>query len=287
MLFQRRFGFFKIVAIVFFTGWSILPILWLALTSLKQRSDIFAFPPKLLFDVNFDAYQKFLSFGSASILPFLKNSVIIALFATLLTTLAGSLAAYAFSRLRFKGRTTLLMSVLATRLLPPITAVIPLFLLMRDVGLLDKHLGLVIVYAAINVPFAIWILKSFFDTIPKELEESARVDGCTTMEALRHITLPLSLPGLAATATFIFILAWNEFTFAFIFSSINAKTMPVVIAETLGEMQIHWQDMSGDAHRAARIAVRRLHAAVPRHGPDCGRHQVARRVLYGISGRRR
>lgn len=244
LLFQRRFGIFKIVAVVFFTAWSILPILWLALTSLKQRSDIFAFPPKLLFDVNFDAYQKFLSFGSASILPFLKNSVIIALFATLLTTLTGSLAAYAFSRLRFKGRTTLLMGVLATRLLPPITAVIPLFLLMRDVGLLDKHLGLVIVYAAINVPFAIWILKSFFDTIPKELEESARVDGCTTMDALRHITLPLSLPGLAATATFIFILAWNEFTFAFIFSSIHAKTMPVVIAETLGEMQIHWQDMS-------------------------------------------
>lgn len=244
LLFQRRYGFFKIFLIVFFAAWSLLPIVWLALTSLKQRADIFAFPPKLFFDINFDSYQKFLSFGSASILPFLKNSIIIALFATLLTTLVGSLAAYAFSRLKFKGRTSLLMAVLATRLLPPITAVIPLFLLMRDLRLLDTHLGLVIVYAAINVPFAIWILKSFFDTIPRELEESARVDGCTTMDALRHITLPLALPGLAATATFIFILAWNEFTFAFIFSSINAKTMPVVIAETLGEMQIYWQDMS-------------------------------------------
>lgn len=244
LLFQRRYGFFKIFLIVFFAAWSLVPILWLGLTSLKQRADIFAFPPKLFFDVNFDSYQKFLSFGSESILPFLKNSIVIALFATLLTTLVGSLAAYAFSRLRFKGRTSLLMAVLATRLLPPITAVIPLFLLMRDLRLLDTHLGLVIVYAAINVPFAIWILKSFFDTIPKELEESARVDGCTAMDALRHITLPLALPGLAATATFIFILAWNEFTFAFIFSSINAKTMPVIIAETLGEMQIYWQDMS-------------------------------------------
>lgn len=244
LLFQRRYGFFKIFLIVFFAAWSLVPILWLGLTSLKQRADIFAFPPKLFFDVNFDSYQKFLSFGSESILPFLKNSIVIALFATLLTTVVGSLAAYAFSRLRFKGRTSLLMAVLATRLLPPITAVIPLFLLMRDLRLLDTHLGLVIVYAAINVPFAIWILKSFFDTIPKELEESARVDGCTAMDALRHITLPLALPGLAATATFIFILAWNEFTFAFIFSSINAKTMPVIIAETLGEMQIYWQDMS-------------------------------------------
>ena len=244
LLFQRRWGPLKLVLIVFFAAWSLLPILWLALTSLKQCSDIFAIPPKLYFDVNFESYQKFLSFGSASVLPFLKNSIIIALFATLLTTLVGSLAAYAFSRLRFKGRTSLLMTVLATRLLPPITAVIPLFLLMRDLKLLDTHLGLIIVYAAINVPFAIWILKSFFDTIPKELEESARVDGCTAMEALRHITVPLALPGLAATATFIFILAWNEFTFAFIFSSLNAKTMPVLIAETLGEMQIYWQDMS-------------------------------------------
>ena len=238
LLFQRRYGVFKIVLIVFFAAWSLLPILWLALTSLKERSDIFAFPPKLFFDVNFESYQKFLSFGSSSILPFLTNSVVIAFFATILTTLVGSLAAYSFSRLKFKGRTSLLMTVLATRLLPPITAVIPLFLLMRDLRLLDTHLGLVIVYAAINVPFAIWILKSFFDTIPRELEESARVDGCTTMQALRHITMPL------ATATFIFILAWNEFTFAFIFSSLNAKTMPVVIAETLGEMQIYWQDMS-------------------------------------------
>ena len=244
LLFQRRWGPLKLILIVFFASWSLLPILWLGLTSLKQRSDIFAFPPKLFFDINLDSYQKFLSFGPESVLPFLRNSIVIALFATLLTTLVGSLAAYAFSRLKFKGRTSLLMTVLATRLLPPITAVIPLFLLMRDLRLLDTHLGLIIVYAAINVPFAIWILKSFFDTIPKELEESARVDGCTSMEALRHITLPLALPGLAATATFIFILAWNEFTFAFIFSSLNAKTMPVLIAETLGEMQIYWQDMS-------------------------------------------
>ncbi len=244
LLFQGRFNIFRILLIVFFSVTSLLPIAWLALTSLKQRSDIFAFPPKLFFDVNFDSYLKFLSFGSESILPFLRNSIIIALFATLLTTLVGSLAAYAFSRLKFKGRTSLLMTVLATRLLPPITAVIPLFLLMRDLKLLDTHLGLVIIYGAINVPFAIWILKSFFDTIPRELEESARVDGCTSLGALRHITLPLALPGLAATATFIFILAWNEFTFAFIFSSLNAKTMPVIIAETLGEMQIYWQDMS-------------------------------------------
>ncbi|HEX7004876.1 MAG TPA: carbohydrate ABC transporter permease [Trueperaceae bacterium] len=227
-----------------FTVWSLVPIVWLILNSFKSRLDIFAFPPKLFFSPNLDSYRHFLSLGEGTILPNLWNSVVIASLSTVLTIVAGCLAAYAFSRLTFNGRLPLLMSVLATRLLPPITAVIPLFLLMRDLRLLDTHLGLVIVYAAINVPFAIWILKSFFDTIPRELEESARVDGCTTLRALRHITLPLALPGVAATATFIFVLAWNEFTFAFIFTSINAKTMPVVIAETLGELQIYWQDMS-------------------------------------------
>ena len=246
LLFARN-PVLKWILVVVFAAWSLVPILWLVMTSLKSRLDIFAFPPKLLFPPNFEPYQKFLSFGSSSILPNLWNSIVIAFAATLITTVVGSLAAYAFSRLTFAGRLPLLMSVLATRLLPPITAVIPLFLLMRDLRLLDTHLGLIIVYAAINVPFAIWILKSFFDTIPRELEESARVDGCTTLTALRHITLPLALPGLAATATFIFILAWNEFTFAFIFTSIEAKTMPVVIAETLGEMEIYWQDMSAMA----------------------------------------
>ena len=246
LLFSRN-PLLKWILVVLFAAWSLIPIVWLVMTSLKSRLDIFAFPPKLLFTPDFTSFQKFLSFGSSSILPNLWNSVVIALAATLITTVVGSLAAYAFSRLIFAGRLPLLMSVLATRLLPPITAVIPLFLLMRDARLLDTHLGLVIVYAAINVPFAIWILKSFFDTIPRELEESGRVDGCTTLAALRHITLPLALPGLAATATFIFILAWNEFTFAFIFTSIDAKTMPVVIAETLGEMEIYWQDMSAMA----------------------------------------
>ncbi|MEX2540608.1 MAG: carbohydrate ABC transporter permease [Trueperaceae bacterium] len=247
LLFQGKRSPLKWLLVVLFAASSVIPIAWLIVTSLKTRLDIFAFPPKFLFSPNLDSYRKFLSFGSESILPFLMNSIVIAVFATLLTTVAGSLAAYAFSRMTFAGRLPLLMGVLATRLLPPITAVIPLFLLMRDLNLLDTHLGLVIIYGAINVPFAIWILKSFFDTIPRELEESALVDGCTMINALRHITLPLALPGVAATATFIFILAWNEFTFAFLFTSVDAKTMPVIIAETLGEMEIYWQDMSAMA----------------------------------------
>jgi len=232
------------VLLLILTAWSVLPIVWLIMTSLKDRLDIFAMPPKFLVRPDFASYQKFLSFGSESIFPFLTNSVTIAGFSTLVTIVFGSLAAYAFARMRFRGRTSLLMGVLATRLLPPITAVIPLFLLMRNLQLLDTHLGLVLIYSAINVPFAIWILKAFFDTIPKELEDSALIDGCSRIGALTRVTIPLALPGIAATATFVFILAWNEFTFAFIFSSVDAKTMPVLIAESLGEMQIYWQDMS-------------------------------------------
>lgn len=230
--------------LLLFTAWSVVPIVWLILTSLKNRLDIFAFPPKFFFNPDFSSYLNFLSFSGDSVFPFLKNSLIIATGSTLIAILFGSLAAYAFSRMHFLGRMPLLMGVLATRLLPPITAVIPLFLLMRNLQLLDTHVGLIIVYSAINVPFAIWILKAFFDTIPKELEDSALIDGCSRLGALGRVTVPLALPGIAATATFVFILAWNEFTFAFIFTSLDAKTMPVLIAESLGEMQIYWQDMS-------------------------------------------
>lgn len=234
----------KWAGIIVLAAWSVVPIIWLLLTSLKTRLEIFATPPKLFFLPNFSSYQKFLSFGANTVLPFLLNSVLVALGTTIVVTILASLAAYAFSRMKFAGRMPLLMGVLATRLFPPITAVVPLFLMMRNFGLLDTRIGLVIIYAAINVPFAIWILKAFFDTIPRELEDSALIDGCSMLDALWYVTARLALPGLAAAATFTFILAWNEFTFALIFTSTHATTMPVIIAERIGEMQVYWQDMS-------------------------------------------
>ena len=223
---------------------SLAPIIWIFLTSLKNRIDIFSYPPKFFFHPDPSAYFRFLIPGNESILDKLFNTGIIAFGGTLLTLLTSCLAAYAFSRYQFKGRKFLLYLVLASRLLPPITAVIPLFMMMNSLNLIDTHVSLIVIYCALNLPFAIWMMKSYFDGIPVELELSAQIDGCSKLKALRYVTLPLAAPGMVATAIFVFVLCWNEYMFAFIFTSVNAKTVPVRIAETLGELQIYWQDMA-------------------------------------------
>lgn len=231
-------------ALLFWSLFALIPIVWIISTSLKDRVDIFTFPPKFFFSPSFEAYKKFLLPGPASILRILTNSAIVAVGTVVFTLILASLAAYAFSRYRFRGRKELLFSMMATRLLPPITAVIPLFLMMNDLGFIDTRRVLIIIYTALNIPFATWMMKSFFDAVPKELEESARIDGCSSLGALARITVPLAAPGFAATSIFVFILAWNEFLFAFIFTSVEARTVPVIIPETVGEFQIFWQDMA-------------------------------------------
>jgi multiple sugar transport system permease protein len=227
--------------------WSLLPIVWNFLTSIKARTDIFTYPPKFFFTPTWEYFKLALGANTASVYPNLKNTLIIALGSMLLSITVSTLAAYAFSRYRFAWREALMFTVLATRLLPPICAVIPLFIMFNGLKLIDTHLGLVLVYSALSVPFSVWMLKSFFDAVPKDLEESAQVEGCTPLQALWHVTFPLAAPGLAATAVFILVLAWNEFMFAFIFSSVDARTLPVLIAQNRGDDQFFWQNMAAQA----------------------------------------
>jgi multiple sugar transport system permease protein len=238
---------FRYLIVVILILWSAIPILWLVSTSFKTRLEIFSSPPRIIFKPNFDSYVNLLGTGAYSILPYLMNSVGIAVLSTLATLVLGALAAYAFSRMRFPGSRFLLSGVVLSKLLPPIVAIVPLFLLMRSLRLIDTHIGLAAIYAALNLPFAIWLLKAAFDAIPKALEEAALLDGCSSLGALRHVTFPLALPGIASAAIFVFIMSWREFTFALIFTSIRAKTMPVLIAESIGEMEISWQNMSTQA----------------------------------------
>jgi multiple sugar transport system permease protein len=239
-------GFGMLVLLLMF--WSLLPIGWNLLTSVKTRMDIFAVPPKLLVRPDFSAYGRALAFsGGQSVWPNMINSSIIAMVSTVLTVGLAALAAYAFSRYTFRGRLALLYAMLGTRLLPPLTTVIPLFLLMSRLHLIDTHAVLIIIYTALNIPFATWLIKSFFDTIPRELEEAGQIDGCSGLRALWHITMPLAAPGLAASAIFVFVLAWNEFTFAYMFTSSKARTLPLLIAQAQGDDQIFWQDMAAQA----------------------------------------
>jgi multiple sugar transport system permease protein len=228
--------------------WSLLPIAWNVVTSLKTRLEIFASPPVFFFTPDFSAYARALATtGGLSIWPNMRNSVIISGVSTVATVLLAALAAYSFSRYRFAGRRGLLYTMLATRLLPPMTTVIPLFLLMSRLKLIDTHLVLIIIYTALNIPFATWLTKSFFDTIPRELEEAAMIDGCSGLRAMWNVTMPLAAPGLAAAAIFVFVAAWNEFTFAYMFTTSQARTLPMLIAQAQGDDQIFWQDMSAQA----------------------------------------
>jgi len=225
-------------------GFSLFPIAWIMLTSIKTELDIFSIPPQVFVRPNFTSYTKFLGLGSQSALPFIWNSIFIAVVMIVLTLLISSLVVYAFSRYRFRWSGYLLVLMLATCLLPPVTAVVPLYLVFRHLGILDTKLILIMVYTALNIPFATWLMKSFFDGIPKDLEEAAALDGCGALRTFARVTFPLASSGIAATSVFVFLLAWNEFMFAFMLTSVKVRTMPVRLAETIGEMQIFWQDMA-------------------------------------------
>ena len=223
---------------------SVAPIAWLVLTSFKNRVDVLASPPRFLFTPQVESYARLLLHQGSTILGNLQNSIVVAMATTVVVVLLSTLAAFAFSRYEFRGRHALFFGLLATRLLPPITTVIPLFLLWNQWKLVDTHLGLILIYSGLNAPLAVWMIKAFLDGVPVELEQAAMIDGCSRPGALRRVTLPLAAPGLAATAVFVFVLAWNEFMFAFIFTSVHAKTMPVIIAQGLGELQVEWTDIA-------------------------------------------
>jgi multiple sugar transport system permease protein len=168
------------------------------------------------------------------------NSLIVSITSTLLAVAMGTITAYGFSRFRVKGEADLLFFILSTRMLPPIVVAIPMFLMYRTVGLNDTHIGLIILYTAFNVSFAVWVMKGFIDEIPKEYEEAALVDGYTRIQAFFKIVLPEAMTGIAATAVFCFIAAWNEYAFALMLTNRRAQTAPPFIPSQIGTGLQDW-----------------------------------------------
>jgi multiple sugar transport system permease protein len=168
------------------------------------------------------------------------NSLIVAITSTILAVAMGTITAYGFSRFKVKGEADLLFFILSTRMLPPIVVAIPMFLMYRAAGLNDSHVGLIILYTAFNVSFAVWLMKGFIDEIPKEYEEAALVDGYTRIQAFFKIVLPEAATGIAATAVFCFITAWNEYAFALILTNRKAQTAPPFIPSQIGSGLPDW-----------------------------------------------
>jgi multiple sugar transport system permease protein len=232
------------IFLVLFVIWSLFPIFWNVLTSMKERVDIFTVRPKILFKPTFKYYAEAFSSGPSSIYPHVVDSVIVMVGTIVLTLAIAPLAAYAFSRFKFKGRRLFFFLILGTRLLPPISSVVPLFMMMDKLRLIDTHLVLILVTSGLSLPLSVWMLKAFVDTIPRELDQAALLDGCSKIQAIWHVTVPLLATGLAATTVFVFVLVWNEFMFAFMLTGANVQTLPLAIATSRGEDQFLWQLMA-------------------------------------------
>jgi multiple sugar transport system permease protein len=222
------------------------PIYWMVATSLMTQSEMFAIPPHLFPTApTLRNYLTVLGIGEPDYLaiaanrapavfdvaPALWNSVLVSVMVALLNLAVATPAAYAFARLNVRHSLPVLMGYLATRMVPPIMIVVPLFLVMRTLGLIDTRLSLVAVYCFFTVPFSIWVLQSYFKAMPAELEEAALIDGCSRWQTIRHVLLPLARPGLTCVAILSFMGAWSEFLFAVIFTkTLGSKTLPVVAA---------------------------------------------------------
>ena len=250
---------------------SIVPLVWIVLTGFKTPSDAIAYPPKLVFEPSLEGYVNLFTTRTrqtpdyiASLPPaetwydalvrsrgmviaglskFAErylNSLVIGFGSTFLAVFLGTLAAYGFSRFRVPLKDDLLFFILSTRMMPPIAVAIPIYLMYRELGLSDTRLGMILLYTAVNVSLAVWLLKGFIDEIPREYEEAAMVDGYTRLQAFVKVVLPQAATGIAATAIFCLIFAWNEYAFAVLLTSGEAQTAPPFIPIIIGEGGQDW-----------------------------------------------
>lgn len=250
---------------------TITPLLWIILTSFKSPADAISYPPKVVFSPSPKGYcnlfttrsrqtpeyiaalpktddpceqiarnDNMVVAGTSNYIPRFINSLIIAFGSTVLSVGLGVMAAYAFSRFKVPLKEDLLFFILSTRMMPPIAVAIPIYLMYRELGLSDTRTGMILLYTAVNVSLAVWLLKGFIDEIPREYEEAAMVDGYTRLQAFRKVVLPQATTGIVATAIFCLIFSWNEYAFAVLLTSGEAQTAPPFIPIIIGEGGQDW-----------------------------------------------
>lgn len=224
-------------ALLFFVAF---PFAWMITTAFKPSNEIFVSPPAF-FPSTYTLDNLAHLFQQTRFGAYLANSVLVASSTVLLTLAVAVPGAYGLTRYRFRGRETISATILFTYMFAPIMIIIPFYVLMRSLELVNTHLGLVLAYTAFCLPFALWLLRTFFQSIPLDLEEAALTDGASRPRAILHIVLPLALPGVIATGTFTFILAWNDYIFArVLLSADELKTLPVGIADLYNASVVDW-----------------------------------------------
>jgi multiple sugar transport system permease protein len=225
---------------------AILPLAWVVLASLKSAADVSQMPPRLVFTPTLDNYRSVLDAGFAA---FFRNSVVVTLAAVALSVALGVPAAYGFSRLRVPALRALLLFVLSVRFVPYIVFAVPLFVIMVRLQIVGTHLGLVVVYILINLPLVVWMMKSFFDDVPTDIDDAAAVDGATRLQSFAFVVLPSTAAGVACVTILSFIFTWNEYLLALVLSGRNAQTLPVVLTRFLGGMEdpVRWGLLSASS----------------------------------------
>ena len=233
------------VALMMLLVWT-FPVLWGLLTSLKTERDVLAYPPQVIFEPTLGNYRD-VFLGATTIVPNLVSSVIVSTLTTVVTMLFAIPAAYALSRLDLPFKRGAGFYVLATQMLPPVGLVIPYFLLLRGVGWTDTYQGLVLVYLTFALPFAIWLLVSYFEEIPREMEEAALLDRAGRLRALWHVILPQVRGGIAVTVVFVFLNSWNEFLFAVVLGGNTVRTVTVAMFNFISLEQTQWARLAAAA----------------------------------------
>ncbi|GAK56637.1 binding-protein-dependent transport systems inner membrane component [Candidatus Vecturithrix granuli] len=223
----------------------LIPFILIVLTSIKIPTEAVIMPPKWIFVPTLENYRELLT--NIDFLHAIFNSLIIAAGATAIAAVTGIFAGYAFTRFVFRGRTIISYLILFLRIVPPITFVIPYFLIWRMLRLADTYTSMILMYITLCLPLLVWMMRSFFVDVPIEIEEAAMVDGCSRWQTLRLVLIPAVLPGILASSTLAFISLWNEFMFALFNTGRHTRTLPIEIYNSLGYYQLDWAKLSTSA----------------------------------------
>lgn len=244
---RSRFGASQLLwylPVLLIVAFFAFPLIWVMMTAFKTRVDAFADPPKFFFSPTLDNYRRVLD---GPFVDTLGHSVVVAVASALGSVILGTLTAYGFSRYKFRGQDNLLFWILSLRMLPVIAVIVPYFILFRRVGLEDTLLSLMLVYAIFNISFSVWLLKGFFDEVPREMEEAAKMDGYGPWGVFFRVAFPMVLPGIATATVFNVVQTINEFLLAFVLTQRQATTAPVALLNFLTPLGLDWGGISAAA----------------------------------------
>lgn len=232
-----------IVALIVGAVFAAFPVFWMLVSSFKSNSEIFEFPPRIITDAfSFSAYGTILS--DPVKVRFFVNSYIVSLSVTALTLIVAILAAYAFSRYDFRFKKTLNLVIVSVQAVPPITLLIPFFGLMVSLGLYNTYAGLILTYMVFTLPYAIIMMTGYFNTLPRELDEAAKVDGANSLTALWRVLVPIAIPGIVSVGIYTFMISWNEYLFALTLTRTDEmRTVPIGIQLLMGQHSYEWNEM--------------------------------------------